>query len=50
MKFKNPSPDNDEIPFALSFEANFMTIHAYLNEEVLGLQSSLLGYQGWNFF
>ena len=28
MKFKNLSPGNHENPFALSFKANFMTIHA----------------------
>ena len=28
MKFKNPSSENHENPFALSFKANFMTIHA----------------------
>ena len=28
IKFKNQSPDNHENIFALSFEANFMIIHA----------------------
>ena len=28
MKLKNQSPENYENPFALSFKANFMTIHA----------------------
>ena len=32
MKFKNPSPENHENPFALSFKANFMKIHAYMKK------------------
>ena len=27
-KIQNQTPDNHENPFALSFKANFMTIHA----------------------
>ena len=39
MKFNNLCPDIHENPFALSFKANLMTIHACsINEEVIGLQ------------
>ena len=31
MKFKNTSPDNHEKPFALSFKAKFIIIHAQMN-------------------
>ena len=31
-KIKNPSPDNHENPFALSFKANFIAIHAKLKK------------------
>ena len=49
MKFKILSPGNHESPFALSFKTIFMNHdNPYINEEVLGLQSSLLCNQGWN--
>ena len=32
MKFENSYPGNNENPFALSFEVNFMTIHAQMKK------------------
>ena len=32
MKFKNPSSDNHENPFALSLKANYRTIHAWMKK------------------